>query len=110
MQDISREAKFFRGADHVFVWTSFHEELSSRAPKGVWNIAMSLRYRLKHTSKSLEIQDMPWSIAMGFRLMDLCEDPYFTSLWRLEEAYLGENAVSLSRSGGIAQIEHFEEL
>lgn len=95
--EIGRQAKIFRGAMDVFVWlTSFNT--SSMA---TWSSDMKdlsgIDYREESLKKDSYIHtwiDRAYHIIRGFT-----SDPWFSSLWTLQEAFLCPYAVILCRDG-----------
>lgn len=88
--EIGRQADIFRGANHVFAWlASFTgnellETLTNISIPSPFYPNARLPRPLETTQESLE---------------RLCADPWFSSLWTLQEAFLRQDAAFLSRDG-----------
>lgn len=98
--EIGRQARIFRRAKLVYVWLSHHkaETLSSinddliqatHATNGYYFYAVDLN--------SAENRGWPAKAVRG--LSTLLTDPWFSSLWTLQEAFLSPKAFILSREG-----------
>ena len=61
-------------------------------------------------SKSFTIEDLPWLLLEMDKMHDLFDDPWFTSLWTLEEAYLKKDPRFIARDTDTAHIGTFEDL
>lgn len=91
-QEIGRQAKIFRGAAHVFVWLTTHDKSFYTA----WASEMDPCFGLMcgptfHTD--VDIRD--WTMEMTMIVADFLADPWFSSLWTLQETFLSPNAVIL---------------
>lgn len=96
--EVGRQARIFRGARRVFVWLSHHtaEALLSinddiiqatHATNGYYYFAVDVN--------SPENRDWPAKAVRG--LSTLLQDPWFSSLWTLQEAFLSPKAFILSK-------------
>ena len=91
-QEIGRQAKIFRGAAHVFVWLTTHDQSFYTA----WASEMEPRFQLMcgptfHTG--VDIRD--WTMEVTMIVADFLADPWFSSLWTLQETFLSPEAVIL---------------
>lgn len=91
--EIGRQAEIFRGAKCVFVWLASFT--GSELVEILRNISIPSPFypdaRLHRPFRT--IQD---------HLEKLCADPWFSSLWTLQEAFLRQDAAFLSRDGELA--------
>ncbi|RYP45314.1 hypothetical protein DL768_008328 [Monosporascus sp. mg162] len=111
MLEIGRQACIFRNASFVYIWLSridtesledistwirdFAEESALNLPEKIEGYTTSLR--------SLEGDYDPDWFDNGVRWLRLLhEDPWFTSLWTLQEAYLCKDACFLSKEGDLS--------
>lgn len=94
--EIGRQAKIFAGAKRAFVWCTRHdadslrqylEELDSRVNDGI--------ERMKSTGEDPGLEHIPTPEMIDF----FASDPWFTSLWTLQEAFLRPDAQLLTRDG-----------
>ncbi|KAG8529590.1 uncharacterized protein KY384_006227 [Bacidia gigantensis] len=100
MLEIGRQARIFSHAKHSYVWLSRLTEANLRP------LLLDLRgalYGLQNEpwvrEKAVGFQSRPWlRMAVGC-LSGLLSDPWFSSLWTLQEAFLCTQAVILSRDG-----------
>lgn len=91
--EVGRQADIFRGAHHAFVWlTTFS---GSELVEILTNISLpgGLVPDARLPRPLATIQD---------NLDRLCSDPWFSSLWTLQEAFLRQDALFLSREGLLA--------
>ena len=108
MDEIGRQADIFRRAKKVYAWLTSHstDQLISLTSQ-VDRFSRELE-RLEISDHSFEYgeADIQRIVNEGVgacldAVARLISDPWFTSLWTLEEAYLRDDAVLLSRTGGI---------
>lgn len=102
LAEIGRQARIFQHAEHVYVWLSRTsnqrlEALINELQGGT--IALEIEPYMKSQTKlqTSETERLLDQILCG--LAGLLEDPWFASLWTLQEAYLCPKAVILSREG-----------
>ena len=89
-REIGRQARIFRGAAQVFVWLTTHDESYCTT----WASEMEPLFQLLcgpnfHTD--VDIWDWVREVTKFFA--DLLADPWFSSLWTLQETFLSPNAV-----------------
>lgn len=96
--EIGRQGGIFRGAQHVFIWlTTFSDhELGSLLSNTslIYEYGRILQYLPGCEPLRLEL--------IQTSLEKLCDDPWFSSLWTLQEAYLRPDAMFLTRNGRLA--------
>lgn len=97
--EIGRQADIFRGARHVFIWlTTFPTAELHRLLETI-----SLSRGLKNAIGAEVLQQCQRHLdAIQASLESLCADPWFTSLWTLQEMFLRPDAMFLSRDGHLA--------
>lgn len=95
--EIGRQGDIFRGAQHVFIWltTLNDQDLYTLLS----NASLIYKYdRVLHHISSVDL-DM---VSVQTSLERLCTDPWFSSLWTLQEAYLRPDGMFLSRNAQLA--------
>lgn len=94
--EVGRQARIFRNAQSVYVWLShldekflveIHGDLGTTASKGTGG---SDYY-------SNNISNSDWPAKTANRIKHLVKDPWFSSLWTLQEAFIGRRAIILSK-------------
>ena len=91
-QEIGRQAKIFRGAAHVFVWLTTHD----RSFYTAWASEMDSCFRLMCGPKfHTDVDIRHWTMEVTMIVADFVADPWFSSLWTLQETFLSPNAVIL---------------
>ncbi|RDW62185.1 hypothetical protein BP6252_11618 [Coleophoma cylindrospora] len=108
--EIGRQAKIFGGAQRVFIWLT---RLSENALCGILTeLAESSRKATKHvnemsgsTQREPTNEQVDWILRSRTALDNLFIDPWFTSLWTLQEAFLCPHAYLLGRKA--TQFFHF---
>ncbi|KAH0534036.1 hypothetical protein FGG08_007361 [Glutinoglossum americanum] len=101
LAEVGRQARIFQNAKHSYVWLSHlpHERLNS--------------FLLDFQSAVAGLQAEPYSAVTSFNsagwlsmaiqaLEGLTADPWFSSLWTLQEGYLCNHAIILSREGRVS--------
>lgn len=110
MLEVGRQARIFSHAEQSYVWLSRLSETALRP--SLENLKTAV-YRLENEPFRKEeakgFQTRPW-LRMAFdSITGLVNDPWFSSLWTLQEAFLCPNAIILSRDGqgvlDLAQVE-----
>ncbi|KAI0549030.1 hypothetical protein F4679DRAFT_548735 [Xylaria curta] len=103
--EIGRQAAIFRGAQKVYIWLT---DFSSLRLDKIFSDIVDTSHRLllvlegsavssvEEMGESIEILD-----TMKKALDDLCQDPWFSSLWTLQEAFLCPHACFMSRDGQV---------
>lgn len=102
--EIGRQAQIFRGAQAVFVWltTLNHVYLEN---------VLTRLYRDVMSGRSQEPRSLvPDTATLAFGDMTrILADPWFSSLWTLQEAFLRSDALFMARDGHIPYLErHYE--
>ena len=88
--EIGRQAVIFHGANDVCVWLTTHRELN-QIVDDIWE------------SGGLQPSDLtPYLTQSIASLRKLLSDPWFSSLWTLQEAFLRNDAYFLSQDAQIA--------
>lgn len=89
-QEIGRQAKIFRGATQVFVWLTTHDISWYTA----WASEMEPQFELMCGPKfHTEVDVRDWAMEVTMIVADLLADPWFSSLWTLQETFLSPAAV-----------------
>ena len=104
MDEIGKQAAIFRRATKVFVWLAPWK--SEDLERSLWTIETFCRssYELKYgysetfSMKSSLARTDPTVGSLLEAIQGLVHQPWFTSLWTLQEAYLCKDAILLSRS------------
>ncbi|KAH6685335.1 heterokaryon incompatibility protein-domain-containing protein [Plectosphaerella plurivora] len=94
--EVGRQAKIFKGATMTFVWLttlSENEYLAQREK----NEQVAKQKKALATTR-LEQQRAGWD-SIRAEVEDLTSDPWFSSLWTLQEAYLAPHAFIMTRKG-----------
>ncbi|TRX97934.1 hypothetical protein FHL15_001144 [Xylaria flabelliformis] len=105
MLEIGRQAAIFRGAQKVYIWlTDFSSSRLEKIFSDIVDTSHRLLLVLEGSSVST-VEEMGESIeildTMQKALDDLCNDPWFSSLWTLQEAFLCPHACFMSRDGQV---------
>jgi Heterokaryon incompatibility protein (HET) len=108
MDEIGKQGDIFRRATKVFVWLSHHDTatLSSMLAQ-IDDFARVLEsYDVRETDFEYDHQQVVGFIHSKLGSIypvaeQLLRDPWFSSLWTLQEAYLRDDAVLLSQSGEV---------
>ena len=90
-QEIGRQAKIFRGATHVFVWLTTHER-SYYYINWLSEIEPRVELMCGPTFHS-DVKKRVWVMEITMILAELLADPWFSSLWTLQETFLSPDAV-----------------
>ncbi|KAJ1323202.1 HET domain-containing protein [Microdochium nivale] len=108
--EIGRQAEIFRNASFVYVW------LTRTTEEPLYDASLGVRYLSEEAYRNIpswfgsyaihaaELEpgyDTEWLEDGLEELRNLCRDPWFTSLWTLQEAYLRRDACFMSREGAI---------
>ena len=111
MYEVGRQAGIFKQAKYAYAWLNFHphDELQSLFDTildldniisgwGLWEMSdlqkQSVILKLQHILSTLN---------------SLLQDPWFTSLWTLQEAVLRRDAMMLSKRGQPLKLSHNRE-
>ena len=90
--EIGRQTKIFRRAETVFVWLTTHDRsfyLSWYSELENYYVDQTCRTR---GIPATEAATRNWSMEVTMILADFLADPWFSSLWTLQEAFLRPNA------------------
>ncbi|KAF2252745.1 hypothetical protein BU26DRAFT_560101 [Trematosphaeria pertusa] len=90
--EVGRQAAIFKGAQTVFIWMTTMP--SDRSEHDFGNIDWLWLEPSQHTEETL-----PNVITAMLGFLDVLCDPWFSSLWTLQEAYLRPDAYILSQPG-----------
>lgn len=94
--EIGKQAAIFRGARQAYIWLS-HSKRSALKP-----------FILKALSRdALEI-NRPWLDRLAKGVEQIFSDPWFSSLWTLQEGYLRRDAILLFDDASWLDIPKFE--
>lgn len=94
--EIGRQAKIFKGATMAFVWlTKLSRQGFLAQMKKDEEDGKASRSR---ATNSLERKQSSWDMATA-QVEHLSLDPWFSSLWTLQEAYLCPHAIFITREG-----------
>ncbi|CAD0113976.1 unnamed protein product [Aureobasidium uvarum] len=101
MYEIGRQAGIFKQATHAYGWLNFH---THRNLQGLFDIIFDLDnimsgWELWKPSNTRDQSCVPKLRHILSTLESLMEDPWFTSLWTLQEAVLRRDAMILSTDG-----------
>lgn len=97
MEEIGRQAGIFANADRAYVWL-----WSLTADKLLKAVDPVLKYGFNFGEALLDWNpdDLPsMATALSQGVNDLLRDPWFSSLWTLQEGFLRDDAIFLSREG-----------
>ncbi|RDW81864.1 hypothetical protein BP6252_02976 [Coleophoma cylindrospora] len=102
MSEIGRQAVIFQNASSACIWLNRCEEEELRTIVAEFKAADCMRPDMERSPKHYE-KMITWTKsllppALG-QLQRLRDEPWFNSLWTLQEAYLRQHAVILCRSG-----------
>ncbi|KAI0190578.1 hypothetical protein F4808DRAFT_401804 [Astrocystis sublimbata] len=98
--EIGRQARIFQYAEHCYVWLSHtpHQKLE-KLLEDLAKANQELHNEPYELTRPYDERD--W-VALAIRtLEDLTADPWFKSLWTLQEGYLCTHATVLSREGRV---------
>lgn len=103
MLEIGRQARIFRYADQSYAWLSRTSTAALRP--ALYNLRAAV-YGLQNEPWTKEgsrgFHSRPWLRMAIDSLTGLMNDPWFSSLWTLQEAFLCNQAIVLSREGQAA--------
>lgn len=95
--EVGRQAGIFRKSDAVAIWLSRcgkNDELD-----GLQELFTDLICRVSDSFHRDEGPDVTFLARLSAGLKDVFADPWFTSLWTLQEAYLSQDAYVISSQG-----------
>src|SRR5450432_2251321 len=88
-REIGRQAKIFRGASRVYIWLTTYKYDFVHA----WALDMDKNFQMMVSAGFEKRTDLGEWIANMCRLVqEIITDPWFTSLWTLQESFLSPNA------------------
>lgn len=94
--EVGRQARIFRNAQNVYVWLSHLDEKSLVEIYGdLVKTASGGKGGSDHYSNNISNSD--WPVKTAKRTKHLVQDPWFSSLWTLQEAFIGRHAIILSK-------------
>ncbi|KAH0366091.1 hypothetical protein KCU65_g5566, partial [Aureobasidium melanogenum] len=101
MYEVGRQAGIFKQATYAFAWLNFH---THEKLQGLFDVIFDLDniisgWELEELSDDRKQSVMPRLECILSTLRSLMQDPWFTSLWTLQEAVLRRDAMILSTSG-----------
>ena len=100
--EIGRQAKIFRGAAQVFVWLTTHD----RAYNLQWIHELEPLFDLMCAPGFRTNVDLRnWAMEVTMVLADFLADPWFSSLWTLQENFLSPDAVIIPSDASKASID-----
>lgn len=103
MLEIGQQARIFRYADQSYAWLSRTSTATLRP--ALYNLRAAV-YGLQNEPWTKEgsrgFHSRPWLRMAIDSLTGLMNDPWFSSLWTLQEAFLCNQAIILSREGQAA--------
>lgn len=91
--EIGRQAMIFRGAKQVYVWLTTHS----------FDTLSQAITTLEDFTSVDETRPRPSDAAAIHTISHFLADPWFSSLWTLQEAFLRDNAFPLSRDGQMVE-------
>ena len=100
MAEIGRQARIFQNATYSYVWLSrlSYDRLDSLLND--LSVAVAGLQRESY-SRAISWDGHHWMLLAIQAMRDLTDDPWFKSLWTLQEGYLCNNAIILSRDGRV---------
>ncbi|KAI0163614.1 heterokaryon incompatibility protein-domain-containing protein [Pestalotiopsis sp. NC0098] len=116
--EIGRQADIFRGASLVYIWlTGTTSDNLNEATFDIREFASEARRNMPHQHEHSTIHPFarepdfePVWLSYGFKslkwLQALYKDPWFSSLWTLQEAFLRKDSRFLSKDGSFASPMH----
>jgi hypothetical protein len=97
-EEVGRQASIFKNAQGVYVWLShLQTEVLSLAVQNIQNQGLQLRDYVDKTDTFLSPYNLAYSLNEQFNV--LFDDPWFSSLWTLQEVVLRNDALVLSAQG-----------
>lgn len=111
MYEVGRQAGIFKQATYAFAWLNFHthEKLQSLFDN-VFDldniISGPTLWELSNQQKKSVIPKLQCNLST---LQSLMQDPWFTSLWTLQEAILRRDAMILSKNGQSLTLPFYRE-
>ena len=92
MQEVGRQASIFKGARQAYVWLNKHEpEELNRSMRNLMRCAYNFTQGSVDASQAAE--------EMFLSISHVLQDPWFSSLWTLQESVLQRHAILLNKRG-----------
>ncbi|KAL8791210.1 MAG: hypothetical protein Q9213_000167 [Squamulea squamosa] len=111
-REIGRQAKIFKGAAQVSVWLTTHDRSFYRD----WASRMEPQFEIMcgpsfHTEANISV----WVNTIKGLVDEMIADPWFSSLWTLQETFLSPNASiipsdAMKREVDLFQTSHFSDM
>ena len=96
--EIGRQARIFRGAQSVYVWLSQHSHKNlSQIAQNIFTAGNEAIVTDTSPLREGRAWSARWQLSLHENVGMLRNDPWFTSLWCLQEAFLCQDAVLLSK-------------
>ena len=98
--EVGRQATIFKNAETALVWRSHHtsEELGQ-----------SLQQLVRAIEQFERAATMGWARTAADALALILQDPWFSSLWTLQEAFLRKDALLLSLQAEFVSVESYSK-
>ena len=104
-EEVGRQASIFKNSHRVFVWLShLHSDVLASAVVSIQESGLALRDHVDELPTSLPIEDVIGSLHRGFNVV--FADPWFSSLWTLQEVILRNDAIALSKEAETIVWDH----
>ena len=95
-EEVGRQASIFKNAHQVFVWLShLQRDILTSAVATIQKSGLDLRDYVDKPSTSFPINDVISSLHKELNV--IFADPWFSSLWTLQEVILRNDAIALSK-------------
>lgn len=98
VSEIGRQAAIFKNAKSVYIWLSHLDEAELRLCDEVLYDSSEMLLSAGGNDVRDTVEDSAWIESLVQLLETLLRDPWYTSLWTLQEMYLRADAVILSKS------------
>lgn len=99
MREIGRQAAIFRGAQKAYIWLS-HSKKNALKPL--------ILESMKRDALDLDDTLRPWLNRIDKIVGKVFSDPWFSSLWTLQEGFLRRDAILLFDDASVLDIPKFE--
>lgn len=95
-EEVGRQASIFKNAHQVFVWLShLQKDVLASVVTNIQESSLGLRDYIDDLPTPRSIEDLISSLHKDFKI--LFADPWFSSLWTLQEVILRNDAVALPK-------------
>jgi hypothetical protein len=110
-REVGRQANIFKGAAHTYVWLKHDTAFIRRWAPAMEKEFSSMCSKNFHIDVDLNI----WAARVTSLIEELIADPWFSSLWTLQESFLCPNADLIFRDGAknsldLCSLKHICEL